>query len=162
MRNYEQKEPLYRKVNTTTRGVRHNFGGDYKNDRNTKGEKNSENARGSMGGKINRGLDYTPLFRFLLSKIGKDWTDIHKEAVSRLDREEPIFWLVARSEEEKEESVRVGENSYYSGLFVDENNILQKVNPEMGPEKIEPSCTCCTHTFNGTPILPKSKSKVKM
>jgi hypothetical protein len=150
MRN--QKEPLYRKVNTTARNVQHNFGGDYRHERNTKAEKNSEATRDGMGKKVNRGLDYTPLYRFLLSKVGKNWTEIHKEAVSRLDREEPIYWMVARDEDDKENYFRSGESSYYSGLFVDENNILQKVDPTMGPEKLFPTCACCTWTFNGIPV----------
>jgi hypothetical protein len=149
MKNNFAKEPLYRKVNTTARGVRHDFGGDYRHDRNTKAEKNSEKTRGSMGAKVNRGLDYTPLFRFLLSKVGKNWTEVHKEAISRLDHEDPIYWMVAINEEDKQEDFRAGESSYYSGLYVDENNILQKVNPELGPESLQPYCGCCTWTFNG-------------
>ncbi|MDW6020635.1 hypothetical protein SAZ10_02540 [Mesorhizobium sp. BAC0120] len=66
------------------------------------------------------------LFRFLLSRVGSDWTDVHREAVSQLDDEEPIFWLVARNEAEKRASVRPGENSYYSGLYIDENNGLRE------------------------------------
>jgi hypothetical protein len=105
-----------------------------------------------MGKKVNRGLDYTPLFRFLLSKVGKNWTEIHQEAVTRLDREEPIYWMVALNDEEQQAKFRAGESSYYSGLYVDENNILQKVDPTMGPEKLFPTCACCTWTFNGVPI----------
>ena len=99
-----------------------------------------------------RGRDYTPLFRFLLSRVGKDWTEVHSEAVSRLDDEAPIFWLVARTEAEKQSSVRVGENSHYSGLYVDDDNRLAKVDPALSVEQMEPSCSCCTHTFNGLPF----------
>jgi hypothetical protein len=148
----KEKEPLYRKVNTRARGVRHNFGGDYSNDRNTKAEKEQVKARstrGTMHGKKQRGLDYTPLFRFLLSKVGEDWTSIHSEAVARLDKPEPIFWLVALDEGDRQDAVRVGESSYFSGLYVDEDNKLQKVDPSMGPENIVRYCNCCTWTFNG-------------
>ena len=47
------------------------------------------------------GLDYTPLFRFLLSKVGQDWDAVHSEAVARLDRQEPIYWMVALKEADK-------------------------------------------------------------
>ena len=70
-----ETKPLYRKVNTRARGVRHDFGGDFKNSRNKKRE-NPEVTKGSMHGKVERGLDYTPLFRFLLSKVGLAWETV--------------------------------------------------------------------------------------
>src|SRR5688572_22460461 len=94
-----------------------------------------------------RGLDYTPLFRFLLSRVGHDWDAVHSEAVSRLDRPEPIFWLVARSEAEKKPFVRCGDHAYYSGLYVDENARLAVVDPTLTVEQMVPTCSCCTHTF---------------
>jgi hypothetical protein len=62
---------------------------------------------------------------------------------------EPVFWMVARQPREREDYVRVGESTYYSGLFVDDENRLRVVNPGIGPETLEPLCACCTHTFNG-------------
>ncbi|NDY94054.1 hypothetical protein [Ideonella livida] len=144
-----QKAPLYRKVNTTARGVRHNFGGEFRHDRHSKEAKASEKTRTSMGGKAQRGLDYTPLFRFLISKIGQDWTQVHSEAVSRLDREEPIYRLVAKWPDQQRDFVCVGESSFFSGLFIDEANRLRAVNPEMNESSLYPYCKCCTHTFNG-------------
>ncbi|TGP19151.1 MULTISPECIES: hypothetical protein [unclassified Mesorhizobium] len=44
------------------------------------------------------------------------------------------------------------ENSYYSGLYVDEDNRLALVDPGLRPEDMKPSCSCCTHTFNGEPF----------
>ena len=38
MNRNNQKEPLYRKVNTRARNVHHNFGGDFKYSRNKKQE----------------------------------------------------------------------------------------------------------------------------
>lgn len=102
-----------------------------------------------MHGTKRRGLDYTPLFKFLLSKVGADWDSIYSEAVARLDRPEPIFWLVALHEEDRREVVRLGDRSYYSGLYVDAARVLRVVNPDLAPEDLAPSCTCCTHTFNG-------------
>lgn len=148
-------KPLFRKVNTTAHGVHHEKGPDFREVRNTKAQKNFDGNRQSMHGKQHRGLDYTPLFRFLLSKVGTEWDAVFSEAVARLDRTEPIFWLVARSELERKDCVRVGESTYYSGLYVDENGLLQKVNPDFSVADLEPSCRCCTHTFNGV-ALPRT------
>lgn len=140
-----RKEPLYRKVNTQTHGVRHGVGGDFRTGRGA----HPDASRGSMHGKRKGGLDYTPLFKFLLSKVGSEWDGVYSEAVARLDRPDPIFWLVARHEGERRDIVRIGESSYFSGLYVDEDGILRIVDPDLRPEKLTPSCTCCTHTFNG-------------
>jgi hypothetical protein len=144
-----QKSPLFRRVNTKARGVHHNFGGSYKHQRNTKAEQRSEVLHSSMHGNVRRGLDYTPLFKFLLSKVGCNWNEIYAEAIARLDQPAPIFWLVALHERERKDYARVGESSYYSGLYVDADGRLQIVNPELGASSLEPSCSCCTHTFNG-------------
>lgn len=150
-----RKEPLYRKVNTRTRGVHHNTGGDYRHERNTKAEKANENMRGSMHGKKRRGLDYTPLFRFLLSKVGEDWNAVLSEATARLDSTEPIYWMVARTAKDRKPFVRIGESSIYSGLYVDDDGRLAKVALDLRNEDLTPSCPCCTHTFNGVPLIRK-------
>jgi hypothetical protein len=143
-----EKPKLYRKVNTKAKGVQHRFGGDFKDTRNSKGE-SVQQVKGTMFGTKQRGLDYTPLFKFLLSKVGSKWDEVFSEAKSRLDREEPIFWIVALHEDEKKDYVRVGESTYFSGLFVDDDGILQLVNPNLKAVDMTPSCNCCTHTFNG-------------
>ncbi|SBS34064.1 hypothetical protein MSP8887_02083 [Marinomonas spartinae] len=147
MRNNEKKK-LYRKVNTRTHNVHHFFGGDYKNTRRR------DSAIGMRQG-VRRGLDYTPLFKFLLSKVGDKWSDVHSEAVSRLDQEEPIFWMVAKDFDSAEEYVRIGDNSYYSGLFINDHGILCIVNPELTEDSLKPSCSCCTHTLNGIQFTQK-------
>ncbi|TGQ64206.1 hypothetical protein EN829_020265 [Mesorhizobium sp. M00.F.Ca.ET.186.01.1.1] len=144
------KEPLYRKVNTRTHRVHHGNGGEYRWSRNTKREDRTN--RGSMHDGHRHGLDYTPLFKFLLAHVGDDWAAVHSEAVARLDRAEPIFWMVARSEADRNRYIRVGECSYYSGLYVDDENRLARVDPDLRVEDMEPSCACCTHTLNGSPF----------
>ncbi|MER8528653.1 hypothetical protein [Mesorhizobium sp. M0663] len=146
------REPLYRRENTRTHGVRHG-GGDYKFSRHIK--KEDKTSRGSMHGEKQWGRDYTPLFRFLLSKVGQDWSDVHSQAVARLDRPDPIFWIVALNDADKHSFVRVGENSYYSGLYLDQDNRLALVDPELRLEDMKPSCSCCTQTFNGVPFIRK-------
>jgi hypothetical protein len=145
----QTKEPLFRKVNTRARNVRHDFGGDFRHERPSKVDVDFDVDHGSMHGRKRRGLDYTPLFKFLLSKVGEDWDRVFSEAVSRLDRPEPIFWMVALHEHEKRDYVGIGESAYYSGLFVDTDGRLQIVNPTLGPQSMAPFCSCCTHTFNG-------------
>ena len=91
----------------------------------------------------------TPLFRFLPSRVGSEWDGVYGEAVARLDRPDPLFWIVARNEGERREMVRVRKSTYYSGLYVDDDGILRLVNPDLRAGDLVPSCTCCTHTFNG-------------
>ncbi|WLH33563.1 hypothetical protein PSH79_16655 [Pseudomonas sp. FP2196] len=144
------KKPLYRKENTRTWGVRRNASvAHYRDQRNTKTESRSEASRGSMHAGKRYGMDYTPLFRFLLSRVGGDWDEIFSEAVSRLDRPDPVFWMVAIHEDDREEIVRLGESSYFNGLYIDEQKRLQIVNPRLNAEDMAPRCHCCTHTFNG-------------
>jgi hypothetical protein len=146
-----RKEPLYRRVNTRARGVHHDSGGEARWSRG----KDDRFAQGAMSQGKHRGLDYTPLFRFLLSRVGQDWDAVHSEAVARLDRPDPIFWMVARTENDRRPLVRMGESSYYSGLYVDAGNRLAKVDPSLSVEAMKPGCSCCTHTFNGVPFTRK-------
>ena len=93
--------------------------------------------------------------------MGQPWTVVHSEAVARLDRVDPIFWLVALREEDREDYVRTGESSCFSGLYVDDDGVLRIVNPEIGPSTLEPNCRCCTHTFNGVPFKQKYRDPVQ-
>lgn len=140
-------KPLYRKVNTTTR-VHHYKGDDAKYDRHTKKGINKNMAKNK-----HRGLDYTPLFKFLLSKVGQEWDKIYSQAVARLDTAEPIGWMVnlhsTEEEIQKEVDYFIVEKAYYSKLYVDDKGILQVINPNLKNEDFKPSCDCCTHTFNG-------------
>ena len=127
--------------------------------------KEFEGSKMGMKGS-NRGLDYTPLFHFLISKVGKPWAEVHSEAVSRLDgkdvnsrRVDPIRCMVAEHEHEKCDSFRYGESSQWSGLFVDDDGILQKVNPALTINDFEATCTCCTHTFNGIKITRQNTNR---
>lgn len=150
-----KKSSLYRKVNTTAHGVHHHVGGEYRDNRQRIAADDIGPSRLGMHGKKKRGLDYTPLFRFLLSKVGSEWSDVYSEALARLDRSEPIFWLVALRPQDEKEYIRTGESSYFSGLRVDEDGVLRVVNADLGPHSLSPLCKCCTHTFNGSPFTKK-------
>jgi hypothetical protein len=150
MKPTSKKPPLYRKENTTAHMARFwRRAGDFHEARNSKAELTSETTRRPMHAKRRLGRDYTPLYRFLLSKVGRPWAEVHSEAVSRLDRPDPIFWMVALREDQRKDYVCTGESSFFSGLYVDDDGILRVVNPEIGPSTLAPSCACCTHTFNG-------------
>lgn len=160
-----RKKLLYRKVNTRALRVEHYRGGDYRHERRIGGQVNREQDYRndvdrvtrvhSMRRGERRGLDYTPLFRFLLSKVGKDWDEVYREARSRLDREAPIFWMVARRADECQDYFGADESTYFSKLYVDGDNRLRKVNPRIGPGTLTPTCKCCHHTFNGMPFTRK-------
>ncbi len=152
-KKYDRKKhikPLYRKVNTHARNVNHHFGGDFRHDRHSKRAEYIKMAKD-----VQRGLDYTHLFQFLLSKVGQKWDQIYSQAIKRLDKSDPIFYMVARQESDKKEYFRAGDSTYFSGLYVDESGLLQKVAPELGPESLRPFCSCCTHTFNGFPFTKR-------
>ncbi|MDN3919191.1 hypothetical protein [Roseateles violae] len=144
-------EPLYRSVNTRTQRVHHGVGGEFRHGRNSKDARRLEDApRTPMHGRHRHGRDYTPLYRFLLSRVGRPWDEVYAEVKPRMDGDEPIFWMVARPGEERRERVRVGESSYFSGLYIDEaDGVLRLVNPGLDADTMWPSCPCCTHTFNG-------------
>ncbi len=144
------KKPLYRKVNSKARNVHHYSGGDARHDRNTKA-----GLKKTLKKDVHRGLDYTPLYKFLLSKIGEDWDLVHSEAVSRLDNEDAIYHLVVEDKQQKYPYRLCGESSYYSKLYVDDNNKLQVLNPNFTNEMLHPTCHCCTFTFNGKPFVNK-------
>ena len=102
-----------------------------------------------MRASVRRGRDYTPLFRFLLKSVGRPWSEVHSEAVGRLDTSEPIGWLVATSPLDERPFVLIGESSYYSGLRVADDGTLALVQSELTAADLPVSCGCCTHTFNG-------------
>ena len=60
-----------------------------------------------------------------------------------------MYWLVARQPHEQRDTVRIGESTFYSGLYIDDDNRLAVVNPAITPETMVPGCACCTHTLNG-------------
>jgi hypothetical protein len=142
-----EKKPLYRKENTRTHGVRRK-GGDWRWLRHSKGTLSDDRKTVGMAPDLRNRFDYTPLARFLLSRVGLDWTATHSEAVSRLDREEPIWWFVARNDIEKQDYVRCGEDSYFSGLYVDDENVLRRVDPELTSDNFPKDIWGC-RTFNG-------------
>ncbi|EML9043288.1 hypothetical protein RJ828_000271 [Enterobacter cloacae] len=155
MRAHQQHKSckLYRSVNTTTRHYSNNPGAEYRWERNRK--KSGDEllvTRETMHSGQKRGRDYTPLFYFLLKQIGKPWDDVFSEVCGRLDTTEPVFWLVALHEHQQRDLVCIGDSSFYPGLFVDENGILQQVNPSISARDVKVTCRCCTHTFIGEPV----------
>ena len=147
----KQKEPLYRKVNTKARGCHHLSGSEARYSRHTKSGQNRSMKQG-----VERGLDFTPLFRFLLSKVGKPWDEVYSEAKSRLPNDEAIWYMVIENQTSDNGLPYFKyEKSYFSKLEINENGILCFVNPYLKAEHFSPTCPCCTHTFNGKPFVKK-------
>jgi hypothetical protein len=107
------------------------------------------------------GWDYTPLFKYLLSKVGQPWNDVYKDIKPRLNSVVPIHWMVNRYKniDELLGYIRVGQSTYYSSLYVDDKGLLQYVDKSINETTLEPSCKCCTHTFNGKRFTKKYKEK---
>lgn len=154
----KEKELLYRKEKKTGLSRRGHIqtGQEYRWQRNTKEFGNSEAQHEAMNpGKY--GYDYTPLCRFLLSRVGQPWEPTYHEAQTRLKGqdygEKPIWWMVAQNESERDDwgYSHIGEHSMWSQLYVDDESILQISKPE-ARGKI--SCSCCTHSFNGKVLDP--------
>jgi CRISPR/Cas system-associated endonuclease/helicase Cas3 len=95
------KKPLYTKVNRRSyQSSQYEYsGGDHKHLRNTKKFKNLDAKRISMKGRNIQARDYTPLYKYLISNVGRSWDDIYSEIKPRLkgiEREvkNPIFYIV--------------------------------------------------------------------
>ena len=146
------KKPLYRRVNTRTFNVKHGHKSTSVSGSIRQSEGGEMPKIQSMHSKHKHGLDYTPLYKFLLKSVGKNWDEVFSEVVPRLDKQEPIFFMVARAELDQRRFFRSDENSYFSGLFVDAAGLLQKVDPELTAGDMVPYCACCAHSFNGEPF----------
>ena len=155
-------KPLYRKERQTRYNNQKHSGGDFRHERNTKEMETFEGTHKSMK-KGQYGYDYTPLYRFLQSKVGQNWNKVHSEAVSRLngkEGEEHIFYLVYPDltiirphNLGIQEIVHLGEESMYHTLTVDEDGNLQYINKDAKWEY--DLCSCCTHTLDGKVIKSK-------
>jgi hypothetical protein len=148
-----KKDPLFRKINTTAHGsICKNKRAKY--DRNTK-----KGISQKMGSNHKHGYDYTPLVRFLLSKIGSHWDEIYSEISKRsIDKKILSLFVSFRKENIPQFDgkivpyIRISDSSYWSAMFFDDNNILQLVDPNLKKDDIPIWCKCCTHTFNGKNI----------
>jgi len=157
-----EKKPLYRKENKRALHHRSNDpGSQYRYERNSKAMNKFEGTHKSIK-RTRGGYDYTPLYMFLLSKVGSKWDEVFSEAVSRLDKEDPIWDMVMLDLTEKYKYKKIGhgiariENAQYHSLTV-VDGILVKIDPEAKPYPA--SCSCHTHTFNGKEILKYNPTK---
>lgn len=142
----EGKPPLYRKVNKRTHNgwswyqFSHNR---YRYERGKKQDVLPERLPiKRCDSTFRTGYDYTPLIKFLHAHVGQPWDEVYQECVSRLDSPEPITWMVVNINERGlvvnrnpngEMSAWCcvgGEESYWSALWVDDDGLLQFVNPD--------------------------------
>lgn len=151
----DNKKPLYRKVSKTTHnGFEHADYGINKRSRyarhTKKGIKRGMNTQQDSRG---HGLyDYTPLFMFLLKQEGRDWNEVWKECMHRLNTTDPVHYMVLNINKNglvnqnftidipevnqinfkdrkfktgTAKAFRYGEGTCFSTMYVDENNKLQ-------------------------------------
>lgn len=169
------QEPLYRKINKIVAGRTEVFGMQKraKYDRHTKvGQRTSMSSQNTWKSEMSM-YDYSPLFQFLLKKVGCNWAEVWKECQARLNTIEPVLCMVVNvgrnglvvpfNEYSQFSSYWAGDalpyepcflagyDSYFSTLYVDENHILQFVDPDFVPKTRE-YYTHGTETFNGKPI----------
>lgn len=160
-----KEKPLYRKVNTTCHGGKMYHGNHEEYERGTKQTKKQKSKM--KGGQQHHGLDYSPLFGFLRKNVGKKWSELHPKIITRLPSEmryNPLKFSVLSYKEylnmyeldEVKEVFGFGESTTHSLMYVDENDLLQFVNPNLTVENMTISCRCCTHTFNGK-VIPLHK-----
>lgn len=143
----EGKPPLYRKVNKRTHnGFWHyiQIGKlKYRYERGKKQDVLPEKEPIKQHNSFHRtGYDYTPLIKFLHAHVGQSWDEVCQECISRLDSPKPITWMVVNINERGlvvnrnpngEMSAWCcvgGEESYWSALWVDDDGLLQFVNPD--------------------------------
>ena len=147
-------KPLWRKMNKEKSYKTHDLkvGAEY--DRGTK-----DGVKKSMNTSKYHQKDYTPLYKYLLKHVGEDFDKICSDVYPRIDDRERVWDIIDRKESHDLNGrvglCRGGENSYYSTLIVDDNNILQIKNPELTINSLWPDCGCCTHTFNGVVYVNK-------
>lgn len=171
-------KPLFRKISKTSHdGYRFYY---YprkraKFDRHTKNGTRRSLASQNEWKEMESMYDYTPLFLFLLKKVGTNWDDIWKECQQRLNSIEPVLIMVVNVgrnglvvtyndysqpsglfvEEQTDGTsygpcFRYGENTYFSTLFVDDNHLLQYVDSDhVHPTSEYPFDTI---SFNGKPV----------
>ena len=93
--------------------------------------------------------------------MGQPWNDFYKDVKPRLNSTIPIHWMVSTNKDVNTllGYIRVGESTYYSSLYVDNKGLLQYVDKTIDHTTLEPTCKCCTYTFNGKRFTNKYKEK---
>lgn len=157
-----EEKPLYRKVNTTCHGGKVYHGNNSKYHRGKKQDSKDKMKSGQQ----HHGLDYSPLFGYLRKNVGNKWSELYQKIISRLPsnlKENPLNFSVLSYKDylnmhemdKVQETFKFGESSIHSLMYIDENDLLQFVNPDLKVEDMKAPCACCTHTFNGKKISRK-------
>jgi len=176
MREHKKKW-LFDKGKTSGSKKRWSYGGDFANERNTKQFKDIENAPKKSGmktGKVfdNR-LNFSPLRRFLRSKVGKNWNDIYSEMRERIpadiwDVHQPAkFYVSIKVEINSNGSIVDTQGHGVSRIVISEDGKTTKygrysyyyVNPETNLLcRLEPATSLGKL---GKPKLTKREGKIK-
>ena len=177
------KPPLYRKVNKRTHNGFWHYVSipklKYRYERGKKQDVFPEHLPIKRHNSIYQtGYDYTPLIKFLHAHVGQEWNAVYQECVSRLDSSKPITWMVVNVNERglvvdnypNEELPKcvgrsLGEESYWSALWVDDEGILQFVDAnyslldDLTEEWKSRYSKTWTVSWNGKPVWPESAVK---
>ena len=166
-----EKKPLYRKENKRT----HNGWAwyfypkeRYRFERHKNFDDQIERMSIKKHSMFRTGYDYTPLIRFLHSHVGDVWADIFCECQARLNNITPLTRMVVNVNkrglvvdnypcEELPKYCEVGEDSYWSTLYVDEEGVLQFVDKDYHKPPVSNSLAF-TDTWNGEPQYPNDET----
>lgn len=137
----EHDKPLYRKVNRKCLHCYDTKSKHYRWQRNTKKEKKlleDSISHGKMHKRpsmfLGRKYDYTPMLMYVLNRVGEDVDKVYSDVCKRIEGEGKVLFnkMVSRKPKETlKDYFRYGEGSYYSQLYVDDENKIQKVNPNL-------------------------------
>lgn len=134
-------KPLYRKVNRKCLHCYDAKASHYRWQRNTKKENKLIEDSVSHGKMHKRPsiftshkYDYTPMIMYVLNRVGEDFDKVYSDVCKRIEGEGKVLFNKMVSKKPKEELndyFRYGEGSYYSQLYVDDENKIQKINPNL-------------------------------
>jgi hypothetical protein len=147
-------KPLYRKENK--RSLRTSYyvktGGEARWYRNSKQEKEdieNEVTRQKIP-KKKLDMDFSPFYNYLVSNVGSNADEVFRNAVPRMPdvatTKQCWDYMFGK---DSGEIHRMGENSYWSALYVDDEGLIQKIDPLAQPPREHYCYPGWTIGFNG-------------
>lgn len=104
-----------------------------------------------------RQLDFTPLYKYLQSKVGEDYDTVYSNVVERIPRNQRgVIDYIVMADNTGDGVARLGESTYFRTLYVDENNKLQFVNKDY-KQTVSKWCYMDTTTLDGKTITETTK-----
>lgn len=151
--NTHEEKPLYRKEKKTGLMTQYyvNRGGEYRWERSKSVTPNRVYDALKQQMKSRKlGMDWQPLYNFIMSNVGCNYDETYSKALKRCNKFRDEFnkhWAYLFNDDR--DIVRLGENTYYSALTIDEFNNIQIRNTGAEPIKGGSFSFGYTHSFNG-------------